>query len=229
MWYGPLFCAKSLKATSGPLPNLPRKSCMFTGLVETQAAVLEILPEPAGKRFQVARPSFWDDCHLGDSICVSGCCLTIVQLDNSRMAFQAGEETLSRTTLGKLVSGNLVNVERAMKIGDRIGGHLVSGHVDGVGTVAVRQDDDEWSKIFFSAAPSLMRQMVSKGSICVDGVSLTLVDVDNSQFSVALIPHTLDVTTIGKLRVGDQVNLETDMLAKYVQRQLETASLASRG
>lgn len=202
---------------------------MFTGLVESQAAVLEILPEPAGKRLILARPDFWDDCQLGDSICVSGCCLTIVELDNRTMAFQAGEETLSRTTLGNLASGNLVNVERAMKLGDRIGGHLVSGHVDGVGAVAAREDDDEWSKIFFVASRELMRQMVSKGSICVDGVSLTLVDVNDSQFSVALIPHTLEVTTIGKLVVGDRVNLETDMLAKYVQRQLDTATLASRG
>lgn len=202
---------------------------MFTGLVESQAAVLEILPEPAGKRLILARPDFWGDCQLGDSICVSGCCLTIVELDDRSMAFQAGEETLSRTTLGNLASGNLVNVERAMKLGDRIGGHLVSGHVDGVGAVAAREDDDEWSKIFFAASPELMRQMVSKGSICVDGVSLTLVDVNDSQFSVALIPHTLEVTTIGKLVVGDRVNLETDMLAKYVQRQLDTATLASRG
>lgn len=202
---------------------------MFTGLVEAQAAVLEILPEPAGKRLVLARPGFWDDCRLGDSICVSGCCLTIVQLDLQRMVFQAGEETLSRTTLGNLRPGSQVNVERAMKLGDRIGGHLVSGHVDGVGAVALRQDDDEWSKIFFKAAPMLMRQMVSKGSICVDGVSLTLVDVDDEQFSVALIPHTLEVTTIGKLSVGDPVNLETDMLAKYVQRQMETASLAVKG
>lgn len=202
---------------------------MFTGLVESQAAVLEILPEPAGKRLILARPDFWGDCQLGDSICVSGCCLTIVELDDRAMAFQAGEETLSRTTLGNLASGNLVNVERAMKLGDRIGGHLVSGHVDGVGAVAAREDDDEWSKIFFAASRELMRQMVSKGSICVDGVSLTLVDVNDSQFSVALIPHTLEVTTIGKLVVGDRVNLETDMLAKYVQRQLDTATLANRG
>lgn len=208
---------------------------MFTGLVETQAAVIEILPEPAGKRLIIARPAFWKDCQLGDSICVNGCCLTIVELTGQQMVFQAGEETLSRTTLGGLHSGNLVNVERAMKLGDRIGGHLVSGHVDGVGRVAQRHDDDEWSKIFFAAAPGLMRQMVSKGSICVDGVSLTLVDVTDSQFSVALIPHTLEVTTLGKLKSGDSVNLETDMLAKYVQRQLETAclvdsaSLAVRG
>jgi riboflavin synthase len=202
---------------------------MFTGLVEAQASVLEILPEPAGKRLILSRPAFWDDCQLGDSICVSGCCLTIVELNQASMAFQAGEETLSRTTLGSLASGNLVNVERAMKLGDRIGGHLVSGHVDGVGQVSARNDDDEWSKIFFDAGPELMRQMVSKGSICVDGVSLTLVDVDDRTFSVALIPHTLEVTTLGKLSVGDRVNLETDMLAKYVQRQLDTASLAGRG
>ncbi len=202
---------------------------MFTGLVEAQASVLEIQPEPAGKRLVIARPGQWDDCQLGDSICVSGCCLTIVALDQNQLTFQAGEETLSRTTLGNLASGNCVNVERAMKLGDRIGGHLVSGHVDGVGQVTERNDDDEWSKIFFAASNQLMRQMVSKGSICVDGVSLTLVDVTDSHFSVALIPHTLDVTTIGKLKVGDSVNLETDMLAKYVQRQLETATLATRG
>ena len=202
---------------------------MFTGLVESQATVLEILPEPAGKRLILARPDFWDDCRLGDSICVSGCCLTIIDCNEQRMVFQAGEETLSRTTLGQLQSGDWVNVERAMKLGDRIGGHLVSGHVDGVGSVVERHDDDEWSKIFFRASTELMRQMVSKGSICVDGVSLTLVDVDDSQFSVALIPHTLEVTTLGKLSVGHRVNLETDMLAKYVQRQLDTASLAARG
>ncbi|MCC6507477.1 MAG: riboflavin synthase [Pirellulaceae bacterium] len=194
---------------------------MFTGLVEAQTSVLEILPEPAGKRLIVARPPDFDDCRLGDSISVSGCCLTIVDLDDQRLVFQAGEETLSRTTLGRLTQGSRLNLERAMRLGDRIGGHLVSGHIDGVGTVTSRADDDEWSKIFFSASPALMRQMVTKGSICVDGVSLTLVDVNHSEFSVALIPHTLEVTTLGQLRAGDEVHLETDLLAKYVQRQLE--------
>lgn len=202
---------------------------MFTGLVETQATVREIVSEAAGRRLALERPREFDDCRLGDSIALNGCCLTIVELDAQRMVFQAGEETLSRTTLGRLAVGSLVNCERAMQLGDRIGGHLVSGHIDAVGTVASRTDDDEWSKIFFSAPPALMRQVVSKGSIAVDGTSLTVVDVSDSEFSVALIPHTLQVTTLGRLRPGDAVNLETDMLAKYVQRQLETACLAGEG
>lgn len=199
---------------------------MFTGLVETQATVSEIVTEAAGKRFALERPSSFDDCKLGDSIALNGCCLTIVELDARRMVFQAGEETLSRTTLGRLHIGSRVNCERAMRLGDRIGGHLVSGHIDAVGTVTSRADDDEWSKIFFSAPLVLMRQIVTKGSIAVDGTSLTVVDVSDSEFSVALIPHTLEVTTLGQLRSGDEVNLETDLLAKYVQRQLETACLA---
>ena len=202
---------------------------MFTGLVETQAALFEVIAEPAGKRLTLARPHLFDDCRLGDSIAINGCCLTIVQLDDQRMHFQAGEETLSRTTLGRQRVGALLNCERATRLGDRIGGHLVSGHIDAVGTVSNRVDDDEWTKIFFSPPPPLLRQMVSKGSIAVDGTSLTLVDVTDTEFSVALIPHTLEVTTLGRLRVGDEVNLETDLLAKYVQRQLETACLAGQG
>lgn len=202
---------------------------MFTGLVETQATINEIDAEAAGKRITLERPREFGDCRLGDSIALNGCCLTIVELDAERMVFQAGEETLSRTNLGRLQIGSRVNCERAMRLGDRIGGHLVSGHIDAVGTVTSRADDNEWSKIFFSAPPGLMRQVVSKGSIAVDGTSLTVVDVTDTEFSVALIPHTLEVTTLGQLRCGDEVNLETDLLAKYVQRQLETACLAREG
>lgn len=202
---------------------------MFTGLVETQAKVLDVLPEPAGKRLVLARPAEFADCKVGDSVAINGCCLTVVEMASNRLDFQAGEETLSRTTLGRLTGGSTVNCERAMRLGDRVGGHLVSGHIDGVGTVTSRADDEQWSKIFFAASPALLRQMVSKGSIAVDGTSLTLVDVGDAEFSVALIPHTLAVTTLGELRAGDEVNLETDLLAKYVQRQLETACLAGQG
>ncbi len=155
---------------------------MFTGLVETQSSVLDILPEAAGKRLILSRPAIFDDCRLGDSIAVNGCCLTIIELDSSRLVFQAGLETLSRTALGSLIRGSSVNLERAMKLGDRIGGHLVSGHIDGLGKVDQRVDDAEWSTFTFEAPPALMRQMVSKGSICVDGVSLTLVDVTTVPF-----------------------------------------------
>lgn len=196
---------------------------MFTGLVETQSPLVDIALEPAGKRLRLARPSDWKELVRGDSIAVNGCCLTIVELGPQELVFQAGSETLSRTTLGRQAVGSLLNCERAMRLGDRIGGHLVSGHIDGVGTVVSRADDDQWSKIFFSAPKPLLRQMVSKGCIAIDGVSLTLVDVNESEFSVALIPHTLAITSLGSLRAGDDVNLETDLLAKYVQRQLETA------
>lgn len=194
---------------------------MFSGLVEAKTSVLELLPEPGGVRLRLQRPDFFDDVNLGDSIATQGCCLTVVALDNYSMSFQAGEETLSRTSLGALKTGSLVNVERSLKLGDRIGGHLVTGHVDGLGKVVSRKDDAEWSTIFFEAPEPLMRQMASKASITVDGVSLTLVEVTDSTFSVALIPHTLAATTLGELQVGSLVNLETDLLAKYVQRQLE--------
>lgn len=203
-------------------PVLALGRSMFAGLVEATTEVLAILPETGGVRVEIARPSPFVDLALGDSICVSGCCLTIVAFDDLAMVFQAGEETLSKTTLGKLVPGAFVNCERSLALGDRIGGHLVSGHVDGGGRLAARDDTAEWSNMRFDCDWTLLRQMASKGSITVDGVSLTLVDVDQSSFGVALIPHTLEHTTLGKLEVGDIVNLETDLLAKYVQRQLET-------
>ena len=161
------------------------------------------------------------DAVLGDSIAVNGCCLTIVAIDGPVLTFQAGEETLSRTNLGELSSGSVVNLERSMMVGQRMGGHYVSGHVDALGTVDERNEDGEWAEFWFNVPPALTRQMASKGSVTVDGISLTLVDVEPERFSVALIPHTLQVTTLGRRAIGDSVNIETDLLAKYVQQQLE--------
>ncbi len=194
---------------------------MFSGLVETKAAIIRVVGEPGGIRLIVERPDQYEDIRLGDSIAIMGCCLTVVAVDEKSMSFQAGLETLSKTTLGTLVGGSMVNMERSLQLGDRIGGHLVTGHVDGVGKVSEIKQNAEWSDIVFSAPPNLMVQMASKASITVDGVSLTLVHVTDSSFSVALIPHTLQVTTLGQLKPGDSVNLETDLLAKYVARQLE--------
>lgn len=199
---------------------------MFSGLVEANSDVLSILEEPGGLRLTIARPASFDDLQLGDSIAIQGCCLTVVGCDRASMSFQAGRETLSRTTLGKLREGSRVNLERSLKLGDRLGGHLVSGHIDGLGSVERRIDEAEWSDIYFKAPANLLRQMASKGSIAVEGVSLTLVEVTDSCFSVALIPHTLSHTTLGELKIGDPVNLETDLLAKYVQRQLDTANMS---
>jgi riboflavin synthase len=200
---------------------------VFTGLVESLAEIAEIVPEPPGVRLVVREPSIAATAALGDSIAINGCCLTVVAIDANRLAFQAGEETLSRTNLGELKAGDRINVERSLKLGDTIGGHLVSGHVDGVGVVEQRDDDFEWCTMWFRVPADLTRQMASKGSIAVDGVSLTLVAVEDDRFSVALIPHTLSLTTLGHCQVGDRVNLETDLLAKYVERQLSFSKSSS--
>lgn len=196
---------------------------MFTGLVQYLAPVADLIAEPPGKRLVVRQAQLAAETGVGDSIAVNGCCLTVIDVAGDTFAFQAGEETLSRTNLGTLESGSLVNLERSLRVGDLLGGHYVTGHIDGLGTLDARIDDADWATFWFRAPQPLMRQMASKGSIAVDGVSLTLVEVTEDRFSVALIPHTLEVTTLGRLKVGDSVNLETDVLAKYVQRQLETS------
>jgi riboflavin synthase len=194
---------------------------MFTGLVEHVGAVIRLEPIGPGVRLTVRSAVVVEGTNVGDSIAINGCCLTVVAVRSDEMSFEAGSETLGRTNLGRLSIGSGVNLERSLKIGDRLGGHYVSGHIDAVGTLDARRDEGEWSFFWFRVPRELTRQMASKGSIAVDGVSLTLVDVEAERFSVALIPHTLAVTTLGKLAVGDAVNTETDVLAKYVARQLE--------
>jgi riboflavin synthase len=192
---------------------------MFTGLVEALAEVAAVNLEPPGVRLVIRMPSAIADRNgVGASIALNGCCLTVVGVEGNLLSFQAGEETLSRTNLGELTAGDFVNVEQSLRAGDPIGGHYVTGHIDAVGTVAERIDDAEWCTMWFQAPPEQMRQMAPKGSVAVDGVSLTLVDVKNDRFSVALIPHTLAVTTLGRRRIGDRVNVETDVLAKYVEK-----------
>jgi len=195
---------------------------MFSGLVEELGTVVELLDQGPGKRLVVDAGIIAEDASIGDSIANNGCCLTIVGIDGKHLSFDAGPETLKKTSLGNLNAGSRVNLERSLKLGDRIGGHLVTGHVDGLGHLDQRIDEDEWSTFWFRIPNGLNRQMASKGSITVDGVSLTLVDVTPKKFSVSLIPHTLTVTTLGRLQAGDAVNLETDLLAKYVQQQLDT-------
>jgi len=193
---------------------------MFTGLVEGMGRVARIDEQPPGKKLTFALGPLAEGLKVGDSVAINGCCLTAIAVAGDQLAFEAGSETLSRTNLGRLAVGSSVNIERSLRLGDSLGGHLVTGHIDGLGELVRRQDDQDWSFFWFRAAPPLMRQMASKGSITVDGVSLTLVDVEADVFSVALIPHTLQVTTLGERRLGDAANLETDILAKYVERQL---------
>jgi riboflavin synthase len=200
---------------------------MFTGLVETMGHVHTLDLRTAGVRLVIDAPAIAEDIQIGDSIANNGCCLTVVQLDETLLGFDAGPETLARTNLGQKQIGDTINLERSVCLGDRLGGHLVTGHIDGLGELVKREDEQDWSTFWFKTSANLTRQMASKGSITVDGISLTLVDVTDGQFSVALIPHTLEVTTLGKLQVGDQVNLETDLLAKYVERQMTAISDAS--
>jgi len=195
---------------------------MFTGLVEAMGRLVELVKQPPGCLLRISAGVVAADVKLGDSICVSGCCLTVVDIQGDVLAFEAGEETLQRTTLGRLSAGMSVNLERSLAVGDRLGGHFVTGHVDGVGQLLQREADPPWAKLWFAFPSQLGSQLASKGSVTIDGVSLTLVDVLADRFSVALIPHTLEVTTLGRLTPGHGVNLETDVLAKYVQRQLES-------
>jgi riboflavin synthase len=193
---------------------------MFTGLVQSLAIVRNLERFGPGVRLTITAREIAARSAIGDSIAINGCCLTVVEIVSDELAFEAGEETLSRTNLGQLAAGSSVNLETSLKLGDDLGGHLVTGHIDALGLVDERQDDEDWSKIWFRVPAALTRQMASKGSVAVDGVSLTLVDVERERFSVALIPHTLQVTTLGNRKVGDRVNIETDILAKYVERQL---------
>ncbi len=157
---------------------------------------------------------------VGESVAVNGACLTVVARDATTCRFQAGPETLQRSNLGELRAGDRVNLERSLRVGDRLGGHLVQGHVDGLGRIASRQRQGDWEVVWFACPAELAAQMVTKGSITVDGVSLTVVDVTADSFSVALIPHTLAQTTLGFKGSGSSVNLETDVLAKYVWKYL---------
>lgn len=191
---------------------------MFTGLVETKGRVTQLMEEGPGRRLVIDAGEVSDGVAIGDSISISGCCLTVVERNGSQLVFQAGSETLSRTTLGRLVVGSFVNLERSLRVGDRMGGHFVTGHVDDVGIVAERSDDADWSTFRFEMPRRLAVEVAAKGSITVEGVSLTVVDANETSFSVALIPHTLSVTTLGERCLGDPVNLETDVLAKYVRR-----------
>lgn len=194
---------------------------MFSGIVEGMGEVVEVRPEPPGCRLIIRYPAIAADAKVGDSIAVNGCCLTVVEVSGETFSFQAGPETLSRTNLGRLRPGSLVNLERSLQVGDRLGGHFVTGHIDGTGELIERRDMGEWSDCWFRISPSLARQMAPKGSVAVDGVSLTVVESFPDRFSVALIPHTLAITTLGRIQAGDIVNIETDLLAKYVQRFLE--------
>lgn len=194
---------------------------MFTGIIEGVGAIAAVEPRGGDVRLRIGTGTLpFDDVRLGESIAVNGVCLTVVAFDASSFEADASTETLALTTLGRLAVGATVNLERAMRPSDRLGGHLVSGHVDGVGAVVSVHEDARAQRWRFSAPASLLRYVAKKGSICVDGVSLTVNAVDADGFEVALVPHTVSHTAFASTKVGDAVNLEIDLVARYVERLL---------
>jgi riboflavin synthase len=189
---------------------------MFTGLVREVGTVASM----EGGRLTIAAPETAKGVQLGDSVAIDGVCLTVVACVDSTLSFDAVPETLSRTALGTLDSGSRVNLEPALRAGDALGGHYVQGHVDGVGSVRSVEPEGEGRRVRFEAPAELLRYIVEKGSIAVQGTSLTVAAVDETGFEVALIPHTLEATTLGELQPEQPVNLETDVLAKYVEKLL---------
>ncbi len=193
---------------------------MFTGIIEGLAEVLAVEARPDGSRLRVKVPREFADLAVGQSLAVDGVCLTVVAVEGEAVEFDVVAETLRRTTLGRLAPASTVNLERALAAGARLGGHFVQGHVDGVATVTriTPQGEGCWMEVTLPAG--LARYVAEKGSVALDGVSLTVATADDTRCAVALIPHTITATTLGRKQPGDQVNVEVDILAKYLSRQL---------
>ena len=191
---------------------------MFTGIVEERGSVRSLGEGPAGTRLVMSCRTVAEDAELGASIAVNGVCLTVVERTDGALGFDLAPETLERSTLGSLREGDPVNLERPVTLATRLGGHLVQGHVDGVATVAGVEKDEAGAVMRISLPDGLSRYVAEKGSIAVDGVSLTVAAVGDRAFEVALVPHTLTVTTLGEREPGDAVNLEVDIVSKYLER-----------
>jgi riboflavin synthase len=194
---------------------------MFTGIVREVGRVASLTGGADGVRLEIEAPETAATTEIGDSVALNGVCLTAVGVADGRIAFDAVPETLARTSLERLAAGARINIEPSLRVGDSMGGHNVQGHVDGVGHVRSVEPEGEGRRLTIDTPPDLLRYVVEKGSIAVEGTSLTIAALDDTGFAVALIPHTLTATTLGELEPGDAVNLEADVLAKYVERLLE--------
>ncbi|MGH7894969.1 MAG: riboflavin synthase [Candidatus Binatia bacterium] len=202
---------------------------MFTGIIEARARTLRVEARGGGTRVTLETAKTLPGLTLGESISVNGACLTVTSFRGRRFSVEGSPETLRRTTLGALRVGARVNLERALRLGDRLGGHVVLGHVDGVGTLEAITPDREWALYRFRAPAVLAPYLVEKGSVAVDGVSLTVFACRGSSFTVALIPHTLRMTTLGARRPGDRVNLEADILLKQIEAMLRSRRAGGAG
>jgi riboflavin synthase len=196
---------------------------VFTGIVEELGTIVAVEGDGDGLQLQIEAPALAPLSHVGDSINVSGCCLTVVAVRGSTLAFEVVPESLRRTALGDLAPGAVVNLEDALRAGEPYGGHVVQGHVDGVGELVERRGEGIGAWLRFQAPDNVQRYLIEKGSVTVAGVSLTVAELHDDGFAVAIVPHTLQVTTFGTLAVGDFVNLEADMIARYVERLLAAA------
>jgi len=201
---------------------------MFTGLIEATGAIHSVGGGGGGKQIVIDVGRVWPDVCEGESLCVNGVCLTVSAIREGAATFDLSGETLSVTTADRWKTGEPVNLERAMAVGDRLGGHLVQGHVDGVGCVEEIERAEGETVMWIGADRSLIRQLIRKGSVAIDGVSLTVVNIESERFSVSLIPTTLSVTTLSETKVGDRVNLETDVIGKWINKRMDEVLLDKR-
>ena len=197
---------------------------MFTGIILGKGTVVEKKSSGAGMTFSLESDFDLNDPEEGESIAVNGVCLTAKNINPRKFTVDVSPESLTRTNLGKLSIGSKVNLERALRLSDRLGGHMVSGHVDAVSTILERRPVGNFVQFTFRIPAGLAKYIIEKGSIAIDGTSLTVNSCDNSKFSIVVIPHTLDVTLLGKMREGDSVNLEVDLIGKYVEKMLQAES-----
>lgn len=194
---------------------------MFTGLIEEIGKVHSVIKSVNSAKIVISASKVLDGVKIGDSICTNGVCLTVTENSSNQFAVDVMAETMRRSNLCDLNSGDLVNLERALQVGDRLGGHIVSGHIDGTGTISELKPEDNAIWVTISTTSDILKYIVQKGSITIDGISLTVAYVDDRNFKVSIIPHTKDVTTLLKKHIGDIVNLECDMLGKYVEKLLD--------
>ena len=193
---------------------------MFTGIIENLAVIKKLSLKAGGAELLLDISNFYSDIKLGESIAINGVCLTVKDVKGQIVSFDVSGETLKKSTLGKLRNAEKVNIERSLRVGDRLGGHFVTGHVDGVGTIKEKKQTADQCTMSFSVENKFTDMMIEKGSVAIDGISLTIVDIANGVFTVALIPFTLASTTLGFKKVGDQVNIEIDMMGKWIKKLL---------
>jgi len=198
---------------------------MFTGLIQSRGTIRAADDLNGGRTLTITEPALAPKLELGESIAVNGACLTVVSCGGDEFTFQVGPETLDKTVLGSLKPGDLVNLERALRAGDPIGGHFVTGHIDTTGTILEKHPEGDWLTVWFSIPATFSELLLPKGSVAVDGVSLTVVAVQPDRFSVMLIPFTRDHTSLGSKKPGDSVNLEFDMIAKHVRKLVQNMTI----